>query len=460
MHKELGQRVGVGLRPFREGQHKAMKYCRSVAHPFLAMKMRCGKTLVAIRHSDQRVGLGGRKLVIAPTTSLTAWRRELRLEGGPWTELGGSREERTRALVEGWGKGGWFLVNKEALLVFPELVEAPWDAVILDESTFIKNPQAKITQLLIKNFRRVKLRMCLSANPAPESSLDWFCQMQFLSGTFLNCKNYWDFRATFFQCVGYDWVPRKGSFDRIAFALKQRVFFMTTKEAGLANEHIRETRYVDMDPKLWKEYRKMEDVFEAEIDGTAIATNFKTVQAVYLHRMAQGYGGKYLFKHKDLVHLLTNELGTEQVVVWFRYTADIETAASLLQKKGTNCAILNGKTPPKQRDRIDALFRDNKIRVLLVQLKVGRFSLDFSTADTQIYFTNDHSAETREHSQARLESAAKSGVKAILTIDMVTRNTTDEDALYALQDKTASSKVFFSRMYDSFIQRRASGQEV
>jgi len=191
------------MRRLRPYQLEAFKYSMQTENPALFMEMRLGKTLVAIRRiklyvpQDPKQGL--KVLIIAPNSTLTSWEDELTLEGiGDPVHLAGKRADRLAKLV---GPGNWFLINPEGCIpikdntasgVFCELLaDHPWDVVLLDESTFIKNPNTKITKFLLNNFRDVPHRWILTGTPNPEGPLDFFSQFKFLNNDETFKGNYW-----------------------------------------------------------------------------------------------------------------------------------------------------------------------------------------------------------------------------------------------------------------------------
>ena len=231
-------------------QEQALEFVRkNKGCAFLAMEMRLGKTLVAIKAYSQVVGP---KLVVGPTSVLNGWQHELtreRLAYHSIYETSGSIN-RLAELKSIFSKhlttDGFFLINYEGLRACPEIAEIHWAVVILDESTAIKNPKSEISKLCTVAFYNVPNRMCLSGNPAPESAMNWYQQMLFIKGfDFMGHINFWEFRNALFQPVGpegWDWVPKSGSLNKIKSALDRTTFFCTRKQANLGNKKIREKR--------------------------------------------------------------------------------------------------------------------------------------------------------------------------------------------------------------------------
>lgn len=427
----------------------AYDYCAKTQHPYLAMEMRLGKTLVAVRFLRNKYP-GSKILVIAPMTVLEAWERELVDEGQYYHVLDASRTTGMDFVKD--IEGCWYLINYDALRNRPWVYQMDWQAVVLDESTVARNPKAEITKVLTNNFRKVPTRLCLSGNPAPEGILDWFSQAKFLWDGLLACRNFWDFRNKFFACAGFDWVPMKGSFERIMFALKGSVFFLTRKQAGLGNRRIFERRTVKLPEALRKNYNEMEKSFATEIGDEHVETVWATVRSVHLAKMAGGWKGTYDHKVREVLNLIQGELKGEQVVIWFRFIAEIDSVAGALADVGVAFRRITGADSYEDRKASIQMFRQGAARVVLCQLRAARFGTDLSTSSTAIFFSNEYSSEVRSQAIERIENITKN--EPLLILDLVAENTVDEDCLDALLEKSADSKVFFSRMLDAFKERR------
>jgi len=86
---------------------------------------------------------------------------ELTAEGWNWENICPlSKTKRVDALNR--FESEWTLANKEAWLsIGSQVAEKPWDAVVADESHFLKNPRAKVTKYFLKSFGMVPHRWVL-----------------------------------------------------------------------------------------------------------------------------------------------------------------------------------------------------------------------------------------------------------------------------------------------------------
>jgi len=420
-------------------QERALAYAAERSRIALFMEMRLGKTLVTIRWARAQ---GARRiLVLAPVTVLNSWWDELNDEGENkiWWLHGLSRAEKLRTSRFLLGKRTWYLLNYEGLRAAPELIDVPWDVVIADESTAIRNPQAQITKLMLK--LRVPCRAILSGLPNPESPLDYFTQMQFVFGNFLGFDNYWVCRQVKFKIgwTGYDWQPKTGTLDEIKAHVHEKAFVLTRKQAGRANEKIYERRMIKPSAEILRLSKHVEKNFEFEDE----VTNHAITRVLWQARLAGGFRPDTLemisgHKMAELLQLVTGELRDQQVVVWFRFNEELKTALTMLRAKGVKVEGIWGKVKARDRGRIVRQFRAGKFRLLCIQGKIGQYSLDLSTASTAIYYSNHYDMEIRGQSEDRIEHPSKK--ESLLYIDLVSEGLIDEDVVQALKEKKMDSR--------------------
>ena len=419
-------------------QTSALRYATPRERIALYLEMRLGKSLVAIRwalhHKARRV------LVVAPLSTIPGWLEELELEG-----LVGQQWNDKVEL-----NAGWYVVNYERLRVRPALASYAWDAVILDESTRIRNPKAKVTKLVLKAFRHVPLRAVLSGLPAPEGLLDYVCQMLFLQERWLGTDSYWKFRRRFFRpdWTGHEWVPRPRTRDRIKAELAKDCLFQTRKQCQIGQKKIYETRVVPMTASQRKEYKLVLRDFETSWGSERRLTNYVLTQMIWLSRIAGGFHplGPALSSAKgaEVLSLLDGDLRREQVVIWFRFLQELLSVSSLLQKSGYSTAKLYGATPGPERGRLAKKFRQGAYQVICVQLQCGRYGMNLSSARTAIYYSNSYSAEDRGQSEDRIIHPTKTD--PVLLLDLVTQQTIDSEVVSAVRSKLSGSRGLATRI--------------
>lgn len=438
-------------------QEEALSYCLATPNPALFMEMRLGKTKVVI---EWLRNVRGKILVVCPLSTVRSWKEELEAELEPSPALLlGTTKERMEAFSH---RRKWNLINFEGVVRCPSLLsDYRWDAMVIDESTRIKNPKAVITKLLVKYSGNADRRCILSGNPDPEGPLDFYEQFNFLHGGFMGFKNFWSYRniAFFPLAQNYKWTVKPSFRAKITAAVQSRAFIRSRKQVGLANEKFYETRYIKMEPEQKKMMEKLESEFVLETPTETKQTNWVPVKLAWMARLAGGYtDGKKWFdsKFKELITLLCGELKNQRVVVWFRFNTELRRAETALKGIGVACASIDGTVDEADRADIRNRFRqaESGLRVLLIQGQVGMFGIDLSSASTAIYFSNHYSNEIRTQSEDRIEHPLKK--EPLLIIDLVTEDTIDEDVVAALRKKRKESESYLFQEVADGIRRRAS----
>lgn len=447
-------------------QGKALKYALQRRLIGLLMAMRLGKSEVAKRWArnalrqcpqisvlpklDEPTEYNIPKvLIVAPLSTLPGWEGELALDGIKAQLLIGPPKRWLDLLT---GPHQFYLTNYERLRACPGLVDAPWWVVILDESTLIRTPTSKIGKLVLSGFSQVPYRAILTGMPNPEDLMDFFNQMKFISpdGTFMECRNWYQFRDRHFNKVGWEWFPKRGVRDAIKAAVNDQCFVMTRKQAGVGNARVREVRYVDLPPKVWKAYRKAEKDFEIGEDET------KWVPVLYTW-LAKLTGGIYEnlehdAKVREVLSLLNNELKDEQVVIWFRFNAELFKVKQALKDAGISSTTITGAVPSGERGKRLSLFQKGKRRILLGQARCARFGVNCSAADTAIWYSRWPDGEINGQAQERIEHLSKK--TTLLDIDIVVKDSIDEDLYKTVEDKLFESRLFTNNLLSLLRERK------
>lgn len=435
-------------------QQTAFDQIKDNPRPALFMQMRLGKTPVIIRWAKHHIRANDvkRVLVAGPLSVLDDWIEELQREGIRRSRIAlltGPMAGRLE-YAEG-GAAGWYLINYEAVRILgATLADLDWDMVILDESTTIRNPQAKVTKVLVNQYQHVPYRAILTGDPRPESELDYFEQFRFLLGNFMSFGNYWVFRHRMFKqstFQQYLWMPRPGTRDAIKQWVHQHAIVMTQKQAGIGGRRIYERRLVDQNDAQRKAIKQLVKDFQYEY----IQTNFATVRDIWLARIAGGFSpdreNPELLsnaKTQELLNLMKGELRKEQVVVWFRFNEELEHVAMVLNAHHISTRSVTGATPRLDRKKIRNQFKAGKFKVLCVQVRLGRFGWDLSAASTAIYYSNAYDWEFRSQSQERIVHPTKK--RPLLYLDLVTRGTLDEVVVRMLREKRSNSTSFMRQL--------------
>lgn len=432
-------------------QHQAdvLKRIRGQNRVALFLEMRLGKTLIAIRWARR---FPAPRLVVAPLSVLYSWQEELRLEGQTSCLLAGPKADRLYAFQ----KSGtdWALINYEGLYpgpdgVTPRVATYPWSVVILDESVRIRNPKAQITKLCNRRFAAVPNRAVLTGLPNPEGPLDFYEQLRFLGVKLFGCPNYWDFRKRYFvvDSRGYTWSPSMKLLTRLKPAIAEHAIVLSRKKVGLDNQVVTEDRHVELPDAI----RRVYDVTERRFALGSEETAWRLTVYTWLMRLVGGRavnkeGEKFHHDVKldELASLLTGDLKSEKVLIWFVYRREGRAILKRVRECGRKAAIIHGDVPIEKRQRHRASLKSGKLDTLCLQFQTARYGLDLSAASTAIYYSRTASSDSYHQSLDRIVHPKKKG--PLLGIHLVARDTVDERIKDALVEKRIKGPGMLQRL--------------
>lgn len=418
-------------RPFRRYQAQAFSFAlhNGLNACALFMEMRLGKTLTAIRILDYKNFWPA--LVVCPYSAMVGWGRELDMECKHYIGLTGTKHQR-QALMQ--HPADVYLINKEGFLVVPEIAyKLPVQAVILDESTFIKNPTPKVTRYFLKYFRNVNYRMILTGTPAPESSLNYITQLLFLMDKgLLPVNNYWEFQHRYCAQYEYEWKVKREGHKILDFALQRVAFAMTRKKAGYEVPEVTEQRNILYPPAFYKEYRKIDKEFTTSLDSENPDTVFATERWVWLRRLCGGFSPsgevmEFPQKLEELLSLVKGELKGQQIIIFAEYVAEV-----LAITKALKAEYIYGAIAPGKRAQVLERFNKGTVQHLVIQPTTMRYGADLSVSSTCIFYSLPVSKETWAQCKSRLVRLTKK--ETILYINLIVERTIEEK-IYESLDK-------------------------
>jgi SNF2 family DNA or RNA helicase len=121
-----------------------------------------------------------------------------------------------------------------------------------------------------------------------------------------------------------------------------------------------------------------------------------------------------------------------KVIIWCKYTHEIEMISEVLAQAGYESAKLYGELTVKERDEELEKFR-KEADVLVANKRCGAFGLNLQHANYAIYYSNDFSWDTRAQSEDRIHRTGQT--ENVHIIDLICENTIDERIYTSLMNK-------------------------
>lgn len=262
------------------------------------MDMGLGKTvvtLVAISKLLDSAEITG-ALIVAPlrVASIT-WPDEIK----KWqctrhlkvSKILGSERERTAALSD---RGAHvYLTNYENFKWLVQKIgkdgKPPFDTIVFDESTKMKNPSSKRFKIAKLFLHRVPRRYILTGTPTPNGLMDLWSQIYLLDQGQRLGKNITAYRNRWFYNPdrrGWEWVARDGAEQEITEAIADIVTVLKAEDYLTMPDLIENTVYVDIPDR--KQYKELEDEMFLTIDKREIEAVSAAVLSMKCRQYAAG----------------------------------------------------------------------------------------------------------------------------------------------------------------------------
>ena len=428
----------------------------------LLFEMGCGKTLtaIAIAGAAYKGGYIKKVLIIAPTSVVAVWPKELEeFADFPFTvqTLLGDKRKRLRAISDleryRYPKLKAAVINYESVWrddIFEALQKYDADMIICDESQRIKTHDSKQSRAIHKLGDLARYKLILSGTPVQNNAIDIWSQYRFLDASVFG-EQFWAFKNHYCQMGGFNnkQIVRYRDLDGL-IAKEHSIAFRITKEEAIdLPEQTFEVRNIEMSAKERKLYDtlKRDSVAELESGGQISATTVLT----RLLRLQQLTGG-FLVKDdsdkpelvstakldalKDIIEDYVVEAG-KKLVVFARFIAEVEAIIKQADKtlpKGNKAVSIEGALKKEHRGGIVKQFQTDADTVLFIgQIDTAGTGITLTAADTCVYYSKNYNYATYEQSLSRIHRIGQRNVCTY--IDLVVQDSVDEKITKALRKK-------------------------
>ena len=322
--------------------------------------------------------------------------------------------------------------------------------VAVDESTTIKNRQAKRTKNIVKVGRAAKYTRILTGSPITKSPMDLFSQCDFLVDQCLGFTSYFAYQNRYAvlqqRTMGHKSFQEIVGYRRLD-ELNQKLEKFSTrilKEDCLdLPDKIYVRRDVPLTDEQVKAYKQMKELALAQLESGALSTTQSVLtQIMRLHQICCGFlttdeGDIVALKNNRLDELLDIVDETQgKVIIWATWTHDIEKITEALRRRfgPESAAPYYGATPDENRRAAVRDFQDpdHPLR-FFISNKTGAYGLTLTQAKTVVYYSNSYDLEVRLQSEDRAHRIGQTS--NVTYIDLVSPKTIDEKIIKALRSK-------------------------
>ena len=443
----------------------------------LLFEMGCGKTLtaIAIAGAGYQMGKIERLLIVAPTSVVAVWPKELQEYAKfkyTCKTLLGEKKQRLKQIDDlikfPFKALKVAVINYESTWrpeILEKLKEFDADMVIADESQRIKTYDAAQSKAMHELGDQARYKLILSGTPVQTAAIDIWSQYRFLDKSVFG-DNFFKFRGRYAIMGGYGNKKIVGYKDLEGLIKKEHsIAFRVTKDEALdLPEQTFETRKIQFNQKEKNLYERIKKDSYAELDGGGHIT--ATTVLTRLLRLQQLAGGFLVQDDAQKPQLVSRAkldaladiiedyvIGSgKKLVIFARFIAEVKAIMELAEKvlpKELKQVAIYGDIKKEDRGGIVKQFQEDPNTVLFIgQIDTAGTGITLTAADTCVYYSKNFNYATYSQSLSRIH---RIGQRNCCTyIDLEIEGTIDELISKALSRKEDMAKTVVDNWRDFF----------
>ena len=443
----------------------------------LLFEMGCGKTLTAIAIAGAAYAAGKieRLLVVAPTSVVAVWPKELQEYAEfkyTCRTLLGDKSSRLKQLSDlekfPFKALKVAVINYESTWrdgIFEALQEFDADMIIADESQRIKTHDAAQSKAMHQLGDQARYKLILSGTPVQNNAIDIYSQYRFLDPTVFG-KNFYQFRNRYAIMGGFNRRQIVGYKDMDDLIRREHpIAFRITKEEAIdLPEQTFEVRHIQMDKKLADLYQRIKRDSYAEIEtGGQITATTVLTKLLRLQQLAGGFlvtddaakpqlvSTAELEALSDIVQDYVVD-GGKKLVIFARFVPEVKAIIDLMKKvlpDRKKAVSIYGEIKKEDRGAIVQQFQSDPDTVVFVgQIDTAGTGVTLTAADTCVYYSKNFNYAAYEQSLSRIHRIGQRNTCTY--IDLVMEKTVDEMINRALAKKEDIAKTVVDNWRDLF----------
>lgn len=341
--------------------------------------------------------------------------------------------------------------------------------IVCDESDEIKNPKAQRTKALMRLRHYSRWRRILTGTPIDGTPFSAFSQYMFLDERILGTTSYTAFKAEYAEMLqagnpllnaimkkgnlrftpqivatGPGGRPKYRNLDRLRELIAPYTFRVLKSECLDLPDKVYTTVYFDLTKEQQAIYTKAEEELRLSFNDEDTPFNRLNI-ASKLSQITSGY-----YIHPMSTEPVRIEGGTPKmdllvervkaiidadgkVIVWARYTIEIEDITLALRKAGILTVNYYGETKKNERVRAIESFERGSAQAFVGNQQAGGTGITLVAASVVIYFSNNFRLRDRLQSEDRAHRIGQT--QTVTYLNIVAKDTIDEAVVKALMNK-------------------------
>ena len=328
---------------------------------------------------------------------------------------------------------------------------------VIDESTDIRTPGAKRTKRIKALGKLATCRRILSGFPDPESPLDLYAQLSFLSPTIVGSNvatfkaRYAEYEHMYYRGPKAAPVPVLRGFrnlDHLQKIVSQHCFRVTKDVLDLPPK-VYARRYFELSPEQQRMYDELREEWYTEFkDGAPVSADLTIVRLTRLQQIASGYVPTTTEdpdaeperiipgpqpRLEQLMDLVEKTPG--KMIIWVRYRIDADLIMNAMGRgPGMHAVRLDGAVSRDTKmENIETWRHPDGARIMIASPQAGGRGFTLTEARSVVYYSHYRGLEPRFQSEDRCH---RIGLQhSVLYTDLVARETVDEVILESYRRK-------------------------
>lgn len=327
--------------------------------------------------------------------------------------------------------------------------------MVLDESTYIKSPNAKRTKSICVFGKKITYKRILTGTPAISSPFDVYAQIKFLDWDYWaerGLKTFAAFKTQYgiFEEMTTDSGQRfqitvayknLGELNKMAAEIATR---LTKEEVLDLPPKLFSKAYFDMSPEQARLYEEIRDEFMTFLKGEMVTTPLIITRILRLQQITCGYlptDDENLIRldknpRLELLRSLVEDL-PHQAIVWCRFIEDID---QIMDVYGKQAFRYDGRVNSDDRLTAKHGFQAGDRKLFVANPAAAGRGLTLHAAKSVFYYSNSFNPEHRIQSEDRAhrigqDGAILEGQMGVHYTDIIGRGTVDNRIVQSLRGK-------------------------
>lgn len=363
------------------------------------------------------------------------------------------------------------IVSYDTIWRRSELANGTFDAVVLDESHYIKSPSANRTKACIKVAARAKYRYILTGTPTSNGQLcNLWSQFAAIDPVIVTARNGRKF--VYPKCLGgdsyYTWIQRVAYLNKWNKPYKYKdvaaiqevmgeISYRITKEEclDLPEKLPDEILYVNLESTLKRNYREM--VKSSAIVALDTLAGNPLTRSLRLRQLCSGFldtenGDHHEYKCSKMA-VLKDFLADyeDKFVVFCEFRHSIDAVSALFDQMGIAHVKLDGRS---KGDEWRDFQNDDSVQAIICQYQSGSAGIDLFAADMCIFFEPTLRSDLNEQAKDRIHRVGQT--RPCSYYYLLTSGTIE----FAIYQALKNYEDFGEALFTKFIEEYTKGEKL